>query len=148
MKKKAILSCLGVITVAAITAGAASPGAVASESRHQNLAPSRGDRGGVDTVVASFDHIAPAYRAEFLAAAQKEAYLSLKREKGTISYHIVPDPTDNTRVIFEATFANADAYTLHRDDYPAKDFLKLVAADGIDGPDIIVDNTALPNTDS
>ncbi|MFD0329516.1 putative quinol monooxygenase [Streptacidiphilus monticola] len=99
----------------------------------------------MDTVVAYFDHIAPEYRAEFQAAAQKEAYLALRTEPGTLGYHIVPDPADPSRFIFEATFRNAAAYAYHRGHYPAQDFLKLVARDGISGPHIVVDNTSVPN---
>ncbi len=148
MKLHKTLSWLGVVAAATVTLGAAAPGAMACGHHHrQHLAPSHGDRGSVDTVVATFTNIAPEHRQEFLTAAQKEAYLSLKLEKGTLSYHIVPDPTDSTRVFFEATFADAAAYATHRADFPAVDFLKIVAKDNIVGPGIVFDNTSMPNTD-
>jgi quinol monooxygenase YgiN len=129
----------------AIAAVTATLGMVGSAVAAPRIAPSRGDRGSVDTVVAYFDGIAAQDRAEFEAAAQKEAYLSLRKEPGTLSYHIVPDPADPTRFVFEATFRDAAAYAFHRSDYPARDFLALVAKDGISGPHIIIDNTSVPN---
>ena len=145
MKRNHARAGLALAVTASLALVVTAPTADAAQHGPVRIAPSRGDRGSVDTVVASFDHIAPRFRAEFQAAAQKEAYLSLRREPGTLSYHIVPDPSDATRFFFVATFTDAAAYASHRADFPAKDFLRLVAKDGIDGPVIIIDNTSVPN---
>lgn len=97
------------------------------------------------TVVATFSQITPADKQAFMTAAQHEAFLSLHLEPGTLSYHIVPNPDDPTEVFFVATFTSMDAYNTHKADFPAKDFLQLVAADHIVGPTILIDNMSATN---
>lgn len=106
---------------------------------------SEGDAGVILTVVASFEDIAPEHRAEFLESAQREAFLSLRDEEGTISYHIVPDQDDPTRVVFQATFADEAAYEQHRGNAPAQEFLEMVARNRISGPTIYISNFSVPN---
>ncbi|WP_369391981.1 putative quinol monooxygenase [Streptomyces sp. CG1] len=106
---------------------------------------SEGDDGIILTVVASFENIAAEHRAEFLESAQREAYLSLRDEEGTISYHIVPDQDDPTRVVFQATFTDEAAYEQHRGNAPAQEFLEMVARNKIDGPNIYINNFSVPN---
>ncbi|SEN90353.1 putative quinol monooxygenase [Actinacidiphila rubida] len=106
---------------------------------------SAGDDGIILTVVASFERIAAEHRAEFLESAQREAFLSLRDEPGTISYHIVPDRDDPTRVVFQATFTDEAAYEQHQGNPPAQEFLEMVARNGISGPNIYVSNFSVPN---
>ncbi|MFJ8313185.1 MULTISPECIES: putative quinol monooxygenase [unclassified Streptomyces] len=106
---------------------------------------SEGDDGIILTVVASFENIAAEHRDEFLESAQREAFLSLRDEEGTISYHIVPDQDDPTRVVFQATFTDEASYEQHRNNAPAQEFLEMVARNKIDGPNIYVNNFSVPN---
>ncbi|MFE4862269.1 putative quinol monooxygenase [Streptomyces sp. NPDC056670] len=106
---------------------------------------SEGDDGIILTVVASFENIAAEHRDEFLEGAQREAYLSLRDEEGTISYHIVPDQDDPTRVVFQATFTDEASYLQHQNNAPAQEFLEMVARNKIDGPNIYVNNFSIPN---
>lgn len=148
LRTKAGLAAAASLSLLAPALAAAPAGAAAASAHgHYRTEPSKGDWGRVLDVVATFTGITPADRQQFLTAAQKEAYLSLKTQPGTLSYHVVPDPNDPSTVWFIASFTDEAAFVYHHAAAPARALLKLAAADHINGPNIVVNAMTVPNTD-
>ncbi|MEU9131078.1 putative quinol monooxygenase [Kitasatospora sp. NPDC048540] len=122
----------------------AAPAATAAPLRPGQTEPSRGDHGVAYLVIDSFENIPAAGRAAFLAAAQQDGYDSLKHERGTQSFHVVPDPGNPSRLVVAMTFANRRAFEIHEHGRYEHRLRALAARDHATGPNRTISGTSRP----
>lgn len=121
----------------------AAPAALAAAGAGSPVAPDRAVDTSEYTVVASYAHIPAARLAAVTAAAQHDAYESLKHEPGTLSAHVVPDPVDPSRLTVAGTFTDKRAFETHEHGLFEHTFRRIAAQDGASGPVEEIANTSL-----
>jgi quinol monooxygenase YgiN len=118
------------------------PSALASTTTPP-VAANRGDSGVSFNTVVSYQNIPAAARASVIAAAQRDAYESLKHEPGTLAIHVVPDPEDATRIVVTGTFTDRRAFEAHLRGSAERAFRAVASRDGVSGPDYTIAGTSL-----
>ena len=98
------------------------------------------------TVVVSYQNISASALKTVTAAAQNDAYQSLKHERGTLSAHVVPDPEDSTRLIIAETFTDKRAFEAHERGAYERAFRAVAARHGVSAPDYEIHDTSLVAT--
>ncbi|QMU67039.1 putative quinol monooxygenase [Streptacidiphilus sp. P02-A3a] len=142
MKLRRILAPIALTSALLIAA----PAAMAADGAAGPIAADHDVNTSEYTVVASYQNISAAALKTVTTAAQRDAYESLKHERGTLSVHVVPDPEDATRLIVAETFTDKRAFEAHQRGAYERAFRAVAARHGVSAPDYEIKDTSLVAT--